>query len=85
MMLVASRMPTTAPRAPECAALAWIFHRPTRPEPGLCLRRGQVEIPSDFGGVVYETFDASGGWKSALGRELEAAGFEVDWNKVMRP
>nr|WP_083916265.1 TIR domain-containing protein [Methylobacterium sp. B34] len=49
------------------------------------LRRGQVEIPSDFGGVVYETFDASGGWKSALGRELEAAGFEVDWNKVMRP
>ncbi len=40
---------------------------------------------SDFGGVVYETFDASGGWKSALGRELEAAGFEVDWNKVMRP
>lgn len=48
------------------------------------LKRGEVEIPSDFGGVVYETFDASGGWKQALGRELEAVGFEIDWNKIMR-
>jgi hypothetical protein len=49
------------------------------------LRRGNVELPSDFGGVVYETFDASGGWKAALGKELSAAGFEIDWNLVMRP
>lgn len=49
------------------------------------LKRGQVEIPSDFAGVVWENMDASGGWKQALGRELEAAGFEMDWNKVMRP
>ncbi len=47
------------------------------------LKRGDVEIPSDFGGVVYETFDASGGWKQALGKELKAAGYEIDWNKVM--
>src|ERR1700728_762853 len=39
------------------------------------LKRGDVEIPSDFGGVVYETFDSSGGWKQVLGRELEEAGF----------
>lgn len=49
------------------------------------LKRGDVEIPSDFGGVVYETFDASGGWKQALGRELRAIGYEIDWNRVMRP
>lgn len=49
------------------------------------LKRGDVEIPSDFDGVVYEPFDASGGWRQALGRELEAAGFDIDWNKVMRP
>jgi len=48
------------------------------------LKRGDLEIPSDFGGVVYEPFDDRGGWKQALGRELEAAGFEIDWNKVMR-
>ena len=47
------------------------------------LKRGDLEIPSDFGGVVYETYDAGGGWKNALGRELQAAGFEIDWNKVM--
>jgi predicted nucleotide-binding protein len=49
------------------------------------LKRGDVELPSDFGGVVYETFDDAGGWRQALGRELHAAGFEIDWNLVMRP
>jgi predicted nucleotide-binding protein len=48
------------------------------------LKRGELEIPSDFGGVVYDTFDATGGWKQAIGRELMAAGFEIDWNLVMR-
>lgn len=47
------------------------------------LKRGTVEIPNDFAGVVWETMDANG-WKQALGRELEAAGYEIDWNKVMR-
>lgn len=47
------------------------------------LKRGDLEIPSDFGGVVYDSFDAGGGWKQALGRELQAAGFVIDWNKVM--
>lgn len=48
------------------------------------LKGGDLELPSDFGGVVYQPFDAGGGWKQALGRELEAAGFEIDWNRVMR-
>lgn len=48
------------------------------------LKRGTVEIPSDFAGVVWETMDAGNGWKQSLGRELEAAGHDIDWNKVMR-
>lgn len=24
------------------------------------------------------------GWKQALSRELQDAGYEIDWNKVMR-
>ncbi len=48
------------------------------------LKSGDLEIPSDILGVVWSTIDASGGWKSALGKELQAAGYEVDWNKVMR-
>jgi hypothetical protein len=48
------------------------------------LRRGDdLEIPSDFGGVVYVPFDNSDGWKQTLGRELEAAGLRIDWNKAM--
>lgn len=47
------------------------------------LKRGTLEIPSDFAGVVWESMDGNG-WKQALGRELEAAGHEIDWNKVMR-
>jgi predicted nucleotide-binding protein len=49
------------------------------------LTRGDIELPSDFGGVVYEPFDTGGGWRQSLARELQAAGFDIDWNKVMRP
>lgn len=50
----------------------------------VALKKGEIEIPSDFGGVVYEAYDSGNGWKQALGRELQAAGFEVDWNSIMR-
>lgn len=48
------------------------------------LKRGTLEIPSDFAGVVWETMDNNGGWKQALARELQAVGHDIDWNKVMR-
>ncbi|WP_223501135.1 TIR domain-containing protein [Pseudomonas sp. BF-R-24] len=46
------------------------------------LKRGTLEIPSDYAGVVYESME--GNWQQALGRELQEAGHEIDWNKVMR-
>jgi predicted nucleotide-binding protein len=48
------------------------------------LRKGEVEVPSDFDGVVYENLDPAGAWRQALARELQAAGYEIDWNQVMR-
>lgn len=45
------------------------------------LKRGTLEIPSDYAGVVWESME--GNWKLALGRELKAAGHDIDWNKVM--
>jgi len=54
--------------------------------PNVCaIRRGDVNIPSDFAGVVWTDLDSAGAWKTSLGRELAAAGYSVDWNKVMQP
>ncbi|MDM0055231.1 nucleotide-binding protein [Variovorax fucosicus] len=47
------------------------------------LKKGEVTIPSDFGGVVWQEMDAAGAWKAGLGRELSAAGYTIDWNKLM--
>lgn len=48
------------------------------------LKRGDLEIPSDFAGVVWSTMDPNGAWKQELAKELAAAGYEIDWNLVMR-
>ena len=48
------------------------------------LKSGEVDLPSDILGVVYTIFDPQGAWKTALAKEMEAAGHEIDWNKIMR-
>ena len=48
------------------------------------LKKGTIEIPSDIGGVVYIDLDAAGGWKMGLLRELEAAGYTIDWAQALR-
>lgn len=48
------------------------------------LKRGDLEVPSELAGVVWEPMDDGGGWKQALARELSGAGHVVDWNRVMR-
>jgi predicted nucleotide-binding protein len=47
------------------------------------LKRGDVEIPSDFAGVTYIDFDSGDGWRLALARELTSAGYEVNLSKLM--
>lgn len=53
------------------------------PDRVAALVKGDVERPSDFDGVVYISLD--GNWQMELGRELQAAGYDIDWNKLMRP
>jgi len=43
----------------------------------LVLTKGDLELASDFAGVVYETVDNSEGWKWKLAKELKSAGFDV--------
>lgn len=47
-------------------------------------KRGTLEIPSDFAGVVWSAMDNNGAWKQELAKELAATGYEIDWNRVMR-
>jgi predicted nucleotide-binding protein len=77
---------TPAPRARQnvILELGYFIGRLGRDRVCALKRAADLEIPSDFGGVVYEKFDESGGWRQALGRELQEAGFDIDWNKVMR-
>lgn len=42
-----------------------------------------VELPSDIQGLVYIEYDAPGGWKVLLARELKAAGIDVDANRLL--
>ncbi len=49
------------------------------------IKIGDLEIPSDFIGVVWTPFDPHGAWRTALAKELRDAGHDIDWNKVMCP
>lgn len=47
------------------------------------LYKGGVELPSDIFGVVYHSIDDAEGWKLAVARELKAAGYGIDLNKIV--
>lgn len=46
------------------------------------LHKGNVEIPSDYLGVVYKTMDETGAWRFELARELKRAGLPVNLNDL---
>jgi len=33
---------------------------------------------------VWTELDPAGAWKTGLDRELQAVGYEIDWNKAMQ-
>ena len=47
------------------------------------LMRDDVEKPSDFDGIAYIPFDASGSWKTQLARELQYAKVPFDPGKLL--
>lgn len=47
------------------------------------LYQDDVEIPSDYSGVLFIKLDDAGAWKLQVAKELKAAGIEVDMNKAL--
>jgi len=43
-----------------------------------------VEIPSDYSGVLFVELDANRRWQVELAKELKAAGFYVDMNRLLK-
>ncbi len=41
-----------------------------------------IELPSDYHGIVYTPLDDVGAWKVKLSKELKNAGYNVDANKL---
>ena len=75
---------TIAPRARQNVMLELGYFIGLLGRQNVCaFKRGDVEIPSDFAGVVAEEFDAGGGWRQKLAAELHVAGFCVDLNKML--
>ncbi|MCW5721574.1 MAG: nucleotide-binding protein, partial [Devosia sp.] len=46
------------------------------------LLKDDVEMPSDYIGTVYVKWDDAGAWKFVLAKELAAAGYQIDLNKI---
>jgi predicted nucleotide-binding protein len=49
----------------------------------VALVKGHIEFPSDYSGVIYIPVDEAGSWRFTLVRELRAAGFDVDANRLL--
>jgi predicted nucleotide-binding protein len=50
----------------------------------LCvLYTGDVEIPSDYDGVLYVPLDDRGAWRLAVAREMKVAGVDLDLNNAL--
>ena len=47
------------------------------------LYTGDIEIPSDYDGVLYVPLDDRGAWRLSVAREMKVAGVELDLNDAL--
>lgn len=76
---------TLQPRARQnvIGEMFWFAGRLGR-ERVCALKKGALEVPTDFAGVGYVDMDASGAWKKDVLRELEHGGYKnLDWLKAL--
>jgi predicted nucleotide-binding protein len=52
----------------------------------VALHRGEIELPSDYDGVLYTPYDGdSGTWRSELVAELRESGYDVSADNLQPP
>jgi predicted nucleotide-binding protein len=49
----------------------------------LCRNHDELDLPSDYQGIIYLEFDNKGGWKTDLFKELKAIYHDIDANKII--
>jgi len=48
------------------------------------LLKKEIEAPSDIDGIVYTPMDNAGAWKQELLKELDAAGYQLNWKDSLK-
>ena len=49
----------------------------------LCRDPNNLDLPSDYHGIIYIEYDLMGGWKSKLFKELKAFFSDIDANNIV--
>ena len=49
----------------------------------VALKKGEIEVPTDYLGAIYIPMDEPGAWKTVLAKEMKGADLAVDFNKVV--
>ncbi len=81
---LAQKPPKLKPRARQNVILELGFFLGKLGRKRVCaLYKQDVEIPSDYKGVLFIPMDAGNGWQLPLAKEIKAAGIQLDLNKVI--
>ncbi|TQV82161.1 TIR domain-containing protein [Denitrobaculum tricleocarpae] len=73
------------PRARQNVLLELGYFTATLGRQRVCiLSKGDVEVPSDYAGVLYVKMDDAGAWRFIVASEMKSVGLEIDLNYVRR-
>lgn len=76
-----NRQDLARPRARQNVVLELGFLMGTLGRHRVCvLHAGDLELPSDYSGVLYLPLDAGGAWRFLLAKEMKASGMRMDLN-----
>ena len=72
------------PRVRQNVLLEWGYFLGKLGRDRVCaLIKGEVEVPSDYSGVLYVEMDTGGAWKLRLAGELNQAQYDIDANDLL--